>query len=616
MHSFSKTLLGSLFVLSPLSAAMAADQVHQLPVITNTVANIVEQDSQKTLAAVTVINREEIERKQFNSVEELLQTLPGVSLKNSGGAGKATSISIRGTNANAILVLVDGQKIGSATTGQAAFQHLPIDQVERVEVVRGPRSSLYGSEAIGGVIKIFTRKGTQNGLKPFASLKYGSHETYDANAGINIKTDKRWATLSVAGVHTQGIDATASPVEPDRDGYKNYSVSLNAGQQLTEKLAIDINVLHVDGTTEYDNSFSVNPEQKIQQNVYGVGATYDINELWTTQLKVGRAEDKEDTLSDKTSQYVYDTTKDSISWLNTLKFNENNTLLLGYDYLNDKIKGSGVQSYVNNERDNHGYFAQYLGNYNQVEVQAALRQDDNEQFGTHTTGNATLGYHFDQALVFISYGTAFKAPTFNDLYSPYGGVLNLKPEQSENYEIGLKGQFQTFDWELNGFYNEIEDLIVWRPDAPGSWNWYASQIDKARIRGIELNFGQNLANWKWNVNYTYQDPENRSAGATKGKQISYRAKQLFNATADYTMNKWTLGGAVHAEDKRFVDSEGLNTSSLPSFATADTRVTYQATPEFSIQAKLANMFDKQYQTSEGYNQDGRTAWVTLRYAMK
>ncbi len=615
MRILSKAFISSLFTLSPLSVAIAAENVVQLPTI-NTVANLVEQDSQKTMAAVTVIDRTEIERKQFNSVEELLKTLPGVSMKNSGGAGKATSISLRGTNANAILVLVDGQKIGSATTGQAAFQFLPIDQIERVEVVRGPRSSLYGSEAIGGVIQIFTRKGTENGIKPFASFTYGSHETYDANAGINIKTDKSWATLSVAGEHTQGIDATDTPTERDRDGYKNYSVSLKAGHQLTDQLALDVDALHVDGTTKYDNSYAVNPEQKIQQNVYGIGATYNVNDLWSTQVKLGRAEDKEDTLSANKSQFVYDTTKDSVSWLNTLNFNKNNTLLLGYDYINDKVKGSGVKDYVEKERDNHGYFAQYLGNYNQVELQAALRLDDNEQFGTHTTGNATLGYRFDQAMVYASYGTAFKAPTFNDLYSPYGGVLDLDPEQSKNYEIGLKGQFQTFDWELNGFYNEIDDLIVWRPDAPGSWNWYASQIDKARIRGAELSLGQTLANWKWNVNYTYQDPENRSEGAAKGKQISYRAKQLFNASADYTMEKWTVGGTVHAEDKRYIDADGLNTASLPSFATADTRVTYQATPEFSIQAKLANMFDKQYQTSQGYNQDGRTAWVTLRYAMK
>src|SRR5690606_5278904 len=162
----------------PLSAAMAADQVHQLPVITNTVANIVEQDSQKTLAAVTVINREEIERKQFTSLQELLRTVPGVTYTNSGGLGQPTSISIRGTGSTAVLVLVDGQKLGSATSGQTSFEHLPVDQIERVEVVKGPRSSLYGSEAVGGVIQIFTRKGTQNGVKPFASLKYGSHETY------------------------------------------------------------------------------------------------------------------------------------------------------------------------------------------------------------------------------------------------------------------------------------------------------------------------------------------------------------------------------------------------------------------------------------------------------
>lgn len=622
MHSFSKTLLGSLFVLSPLSAAMAADQVHQLPVITNTVANIVEQDTQKTLAAVTVIDREEIERKQFTSLQELLRTVPGVTYSNTGGLGKVTSVSIRGTGNRHALVLVDGQKVGSATLGETAFEHFPIDQIERVEVLRGPRSSLYGSEAISGVIQIFTRKGTQNGVKPFASFTYGSHETYQSNVGLNVKHDNTWATLSLAGTKTQGIDATNinEANDLDKDGYENKSASLRMGHKFNDQFNVDASVLVVDGENEYDNRDdwgspyidANNVHSKIEQNVYSIGATYKPFDVWTTGLKLGRSEDKLDSRDANPS--VINTQRDSLSWLNTLNFNKQNTLMLGFDYQNDEV--SGTKAYAVKERDNKAYFAQYLGSFGSFDVQGAVRQDDNEQFGNHTTGSATLGYRFnDTVQSYVSYGTAFKAPTFNDLYWPGSENPTLVPEESENYEIGFKGVISNVQWELNGFYNEIENMIAWAPNATG--NYVPSNIDNAKIKGAELSFTQQLNDFVWNVNYTYQEPENETAGL-HGKQLFLKPKQIFNASADYTMDKWTVGASVHAEDKRYTNA--TNTAELGSFATVDTRVTYQATPEFSVQAKLANIFDKEYSTNYSnstlFNQDGRTAWVTLRYAMK
>ena len=599
---------------------MAADQVHQLPVITNTVANIVEQDAQKTLAAVTVIDRAEIERKQFSSLQDLLRTVPGVTYSNTGGLGKTTSVSIRGTGNRHALVLVDGQKVGSATLGETAFEHFPIDQIERVEVLRGPRSSLYGSEAIGGVIQIFTRKGNQNGIKPFASFTYGSHETYQGNVGLNIRQNDTWATLNLAGTKTKGIDATNITEVPDldKDGYENKSASLRMGHKFSDQFDVDASILVVNGENEYDSKDLPwtpdveNVHSKIEQNVYSIGATYKPFDMWTTGLKLGRSEDKLDSRDGYPS--VINTQRDSLSWLNTLNFNKQNTLMLGFDYQNDEV--SGTKAYAVKERDNKAYFAQYLGSFGDFDVQGAIRQDDNEQFGNHTTGSATLGYRFNDAVqTYVSYGTAFKAPTFNDLYWPGSESPTLVPEESENYEIGFKGVISNVQWELNGFYNEIENMIAWAPNASG--NYVPSNIDKAKIKGAEVSFTQQLNDFVWNLNYTYQEPENETAGL-HGKQLFLKPKQIFNASADYTMDKWTVGASVHAEDKRYTNA--ANTDELGSFATVDTRVTYQATPEFSVQAKLANMFDKEYSTNYSnstlFNQDGRTAWVTLRYAMK
>lgn len=618
MHFLSKTIFGYFFILSPLSLAIAAENTVKLPTI-NTVANLTAQENSKTLAAVTVIDREEIELKQFNSLQDLLRTIPSVSFNNTGGQGKTTGISIRGTNSNAVLVLVDGQRLGSATTGTTAFEHLPIDQIERVEVVRGPRSSLYGSDAIGGVIQIYTRKGSQNGAKPFASFTYGAHETYDANVGVDLRNDQSWASLSVAGLHTQGIDATDSVSEADHDGYKNYSVSLKAGHQVTDQLAVDMNFLRVDGKTQIDNTWTPNtsPFTNIEQNVYGIGLDYQQSDLWNSKLKIGFSEDSQDNYTKAGLNNVFNTRKETLSWLNTLKFNESNSLNLGFDYLNDKVSGSGVKDFTEKSRDNLGYFAQYLGQFGNFDVQGAIRIDDNEQFGDHTTGNATLGYDFNPFLqAYVSYSMGFRAPTFNELYYPEsygsGGNIDLKPEESENYEIGLKGNVLSANWAINAFQNNIDNMIV---------GWTPYNIAEARVRGIELTLGQSLEHLSWNMNYTYQDPENRSEGINKGKQITYKPTQLFNLSAGYRLDKWTVGASVHGEDKRYITASNRTDPYNPkaylgSFVITDARVSYQATPEFSIQAKLANMFDKQYQTNYGYDQDGRTAWVTLRYAMK
>ncbi len=602
MNQMYTIALGGLLVLSPLSMAMAAEKtVFQLPKI-NVVANLVEQANTDTLAAVTVIEREEIERKQFSSLQDLLRTIPSISYVNTGGLGQTTGLSIRGTNSNAVLVMVDGQKLASATTGQTAIEHLPIDQIERIEVVRGPRSSLYGSEAVGGVIQIYTRKGTADGIKPYASLKYGSHETYDANVGVDIRKENTWMSASLAGLKTQGLDVLTSKTEEDKDGYKNVSASLKAGHQFNELFAIEVNALHVQGEAEYDGG--VNPENEIQQNVYGAGLTFTPNDIWTSKFNVGISQDKYETFDSKKTTGKFDTEKQTVSWLNTIEFNKNHSLVAGVDYLNDKVTSS--TDYDEKERNNIGLFTQYIGQFNAVNLQAALRSDDNEQFGQHTTGNIALGYQFnDYYNAYMSYGTAFRSPTFNDLYYPGWANPNLEPEESENIEIGFKGS-QLIDWELIGFVNKIDNLIANQNNG------------QAKIKGIELSLGQNFDALSWNVNYTYQDPENQNPNA-KGKQLTFKPAQLFNASLDYKVEDWTIGGSVHAEEKRYTDA--LNTAKLAGFAIADVRVAYQVTPEFSVQAKLANMFDKEYYTNNSWNgdvyrQDGRTAWVTLRYAMK
>lgn len=622
MSKFFKPASLTLAILSISSVALAntPTEVDGLEPIVVT-ANRIDTAAKDVLASVTVINRQEIEQKQYASLLEALNSVPSIAISNSGGAGKISSISIRGTSNRHVLVLVDGQKVGSATLGETAFEHFPISHIERIEIVRGARSGIYGSEAVGGVIQIFTRKNNDsNSIKAFGAATIGSHQSYQGNLGLSATSDKAWATLNIATEFTDGFNATniQQTQDLDKDGYKNKSASLRTGYSFNDRFKLDAHALMVDAKNDYDypdwNADTTNVHGNIKQNVYGIGANIKPLNAWDLNIKVGRSEDKLDSHDGFPS--IINTQRDTINVQNTLTLPANQKVVIGVDYQHDKV--SGTTNYVIKERDNKGYYAQYITQFNGLNVQGAVRLDDNEQFGDKTTGNIALGYQFNDAIqAYASYATAYKAPTFNDLYWPSAENPTLVPEESKNYEIGFKGSLFNLDWQLNGFQNKIENMIVWAPNSSGAW--VPSNVNKAEIKGVELALGQKLDKLSWNASYTYQDPIHKTTDVNTNKQLVLRAKQLAKFSADYDLtDKLSTGLSVYASDKRYINVS--NTSYLSGFATADFRISYRILPEFLVQAKLANAFDKTYNThysnSTPYTQDGRTAWLTFRYDMK
>ena len=245
------------------------------------------------------ITRADIERQQARSIQDLLRGVPGVSISNSGGAGKNTSVFMRGTESDHILVMIDNIKVGSATSGATAFENIPIEQIERIEIVRGPRSSLYGSEAIGGVIHIFTRKGESGGLKPNFGFGGGTYGTLEGSVGLSQRGTQGWLNMNASGIGTKGFNAcTGSDTagwftnEPDRDGYRNVAGSLRAGYRFQNGLEIDASFMHSAGKTEFDGSF-VN-KAVLAQQVLGGTARYSPVDFWRMNLIAGRSRDDSD----------------------------------------------------------------------------------------------------------------------------------------------------------------------------------------------------------------------------------------------------------------------------------------------------------------------------------
>lgn len=573
----------------------------------NITANRRAQSNNTTLAAVTIITRAEIEKYQAHTIPEVLRRVPGINISNNGGIGKQTSVFMRGTNSGHVLVLIDGIRHGSATLGSTAFQHIPLDQVERIEVVKGPRSSLYGSEAIGGVINIITRKGG-NGFKPSVELGYGSHDTLKGSVNIANGDAVHWYNINVQSNDTIGINACNSTTagcfadEPDKDGYHRDSIALRGGHTFKgDKLKAEASFLRAEGDTEFDGSFQ-NSADFIQQ-VASAKLTVKATDKMNIRFQVGQSRDENKNFKTGTFASRFNTERDSASLIADVDLKDGTGFLLGVDWRDDKVESS--TEYAEKSRHSKGVFGSVSGQFDNTHINLSLRDDDNEQFGNHTTGGIAIGQQLSDSIMFkVSYGTAFKAPTFNQLYFPNYGSATLKPEASENYELGLTGQLTNGKWEVNAFENQIENLIGGFP---------VNNIDQARIRGLEAGASTRLAGFNLATNITLQKPENRT-GANAGKLLRERPRKMLNLDIDRQLGKWNLGASVHAESVRFSNTD--NSDRLAGFTTLDLRGEYALAKNWRVGVKVANALDKDYVTKKGYNQDGVNGMLTIKYAPK
>jgi vitamin B12 transporter len=423
--------------------------------------------------------------------------------------------------------------------------------------------------------------------------------------------DKASFNASVSGVDTQGFNACNGEPwvagcfthEPDKDGYRNLSGSLRAGYRFDNGAAVDAHWLRSDADSQYDGSYQ--NESETMQQVLGLGVSFSAGEIWSIALKGGRSWDESDNFKDDAFSASFDTRRDTLSWQNDLSLAEDQLLTLGLDYQNDEVDGS--TAYAVSSRDNTGLFGQYLGQYGQHEWQLSLRGDDNEQFGRETTGSLAWAYAFAGGpRLSASYGTAFKAPTFNELYYPYFGNPDLSPEQSKSLELGLAAHHGWGHWSLHVYQTDIDDLIAF--DA----NSYApANIDSTRIRGLEVIVGTQLGQWDLDANLTLLDPVNKSDGPNRDNLLPRRAEQSINIDVQRTFGAFSLGAALNGVGKRYDDF--ANTRKLDAYLTVDLRGEYRIDQAWRVQARLDNLFDEDYETAAYYNQPGRSLFVSLRY---
>lgn len=577
-------------------------------------ANRDVQQRSDSSAASTVFTREDIDRLQPSSVSELLNRVPGVQVIQNGGRGTSSSLFIRGTSSAQSLVLVDGQRIGSASAGGSPLEYLNVEQIERIEVLRGPRSAVYGADAIGGVVQIFTRRASGEGLNPRLRLGYGSRNTWERSLGLSGGNESTRFSLSASADDTRGINHTDSRVRPDsdHDAYRNNAFSLNLNHRFNERLEGGFSVLDQRGESEFDyGSYGAYPYSDFQLSSYSGFLSANINERWTSRVELGHSENRYVERADDASlSGPFSTYRDSASWLNTLALDGGQSLLLGIDWYVDSLNSD--TQYDEDERWNQALFVQHSWQGEVFSTELGLRHDKNEQFGSENTFNGALTYHLDADNdVILSYAEGFRAPTFNDLYWPADPMWgassnpNLDPEKSKTYELQWRSQLAEKTLLQASLYRtDIEDAIVF-VDIPRN-------VQKARINGFEASLQQELFGWQGNAALSIIDPRDRDSGHT----LPRRAKRTLSLDLDRQFGDIGIGATWQVFSRSY--DALANTEELPGYGLLSLRSNWQATSEITLGFKVDNVLDKDYTraihwTGAEYMGEGRTALVSVTW---
>jgi len=574
------------------------------------------QTQDQTLAPVRVIDRAEIERRDPASLPELLRGEAGVSIVNNGGTGKASSLLLRGTEAGQVLVLVDGVKVGSATYGGVALQDIPVEQIERIEIVRGPFSSLYGSEAMGGVVQIFTRR-PQSAFSPNLALSVGSDNYRRYSAGVSGRSDTDlgvgggWYAVQAAHEQTDGYnalrDAGSFYFDPDRDGYRNDSLSVQGGWRFNRQWDAEVNALRADSRNEYDGFDNLS---KGTEQVVGGKLRYAASERVKLTASVGESAELSDTYLDAAFSSTYDTHR-QIGSLQADIGAGPGLLTVGFDWQRDEIESN--ETFDADSRIDRGLFAQWQQSFGAQSLQASVRRDDNSQFGGKTTGSALWGWNFTDALrLTASYGTAFKAPTFNDLYYPSFGNPRLGPETSRSAELGLRGEHGWGQWALNAYQTDVDDLIAYDADLIDDTHPFGqpNNLGKARIRGAEASAETELAGFRLRGALTWLDAR-ADGGLNDGQWLPRRARHSGRVDLDRDFGGFSAGASVFASGARY--DTLANTTRMGGYGLLDLRVGWRVAPDWRLTLSANNVFDRDYETARWYAQPGRNYQLTLRY---
>lgn len=582
-----------LLALSPV-AVVQAEETQSAVIVT---ATRTAQTADATIAPVIVIDREEIANNPAADVSDLLRMHAGIDIGRNGGPGQQTSVFIRGAESNHTLVMIDGVKINPGTIGTAAIQNIRLDMIERIEIVKGPRSTLYGSEAIGGVINIITRRGKE-GSHYEINAGYGSFDTRTIGFNAHNKADTRAAGITVNAKQSDGY--TIRSTSAIERGYDNLNLHLYGKRRLGETDA-QISYWHSSGTTEYLD-FLLNPvDQDYTNSALSISFDNSFTTSWLSKLKLSRIVDEID--QNQSADFAH-TQRDVLDWQHDVQISDDQLLTAGIYLSQEHTQASVFGSSFDQTIDVNAVFVQDDLRFGDHHLLMGLRHTDHETYGTHNTGSIDYAWHITDAWqLMVGVASGFRSPDSTDLFGGTSANPNLLPEESENKELGLKYTISKQQQiRINYFNNDITNLIEYDFGSSQMQN-----IAEAQVRGTELEYQFTGTNWLVKASAISQDPQNKADGA----QLSRRSKQSYSLAVDYRQSDYQLGLDILHSGER--DNSAYDSLILDAYTLVNFNAHYQATKRLSLNGRIENLTDETYELAATYRPPERSYYLELLY---
>ncbi len=611
-------LIASLLAASlPAVAQTALDPV----VVTGT--REAESLSRST-ADLVVIDAATIARSTADSVEDLLRREAGLQLVRAGGPGQSTGFFIRGASTSSTLVLVDGVRIGSATLGQAELEALSLSQVDHIEVLRGPGSSLYGADGVGGVVQIFTRRGS--GAPRFtAHAAYGRYRSAEGAVGVSGSEGSFDYALSLGHDGSRGVSSifpndAYGYFNPDDDGFSRNTGSVRLGYSPAKGHRIGVGVLEAKLHSRYDSGdfdpvtsgTDPSPDFRGFLTTRVVSADYrgELTTLWTTSMQLSHNVDDLTSGGGSLSRFI--TFRDQATWQNLLRLSADQRVVLAYEHVGEKA-GGDIYAFGPTRRNN-AFIAGYSGHLGSGDLQADVRHDDNSVYGGNTTGRLGYAYEVLRGLKLRALaGTTFRAPTFNDLFYPGYGVVTVQPERGRSVEFGIDWQRGDTRAAVTVYRNRVRNLIAYQPDrsfcpaAPVFDPGCAGNVGRAKLQGATITAGQRWGGLDVRATVGLLDATN----ADTGHRLARRAAHQENLSVDYDRGAWTVGGALLVVGRR-PDAEN-GSAALGGYGVVDLKATWRIRSQWQVESKLLNALDHRVEPLRDFQGLGRQAWIGVRF---
>lgn len=582
-----KPALAAVLVASCFYSAYAEDIEH-----ISIYANRTATPQQAVLASITVLQREDIVARQANDLPALLAQLPGVNLSRDGGRGQSSGVYIRGGNTGHTLVLIDGVRSGSATLGYKSLAMLPLELIERIEVIRGSRAAWYGSDALSGVIAITTRRA--------ATVELNANVGSYGQAGTDISASHvsgQLALRATAGVSRGDGFNVREDLDPDADGYNQKFIKLAADYQTTLGVVTaqaDVN----SGFYQFDTAWGSEDETDTLNRAYLLGWQHQYGQ-WQHQAQLSRNLDREASFGPD-SRSPFNTERDEFSYQAATALTDTLSVLAGVNWYQEQVS-KAAPNFEQNSRINRALFAGLTYQQAALQLEATVRRDLIDQYGGNNTWQLAGGYQLSEHWQLrVSRGAAFKAPSFNELYYPGFANPDLKPQQSISDEVALTYQRGGHTAQLAWFDRDVTNLIQGVEQA--------ENVLLASISGVEFSVKQQWQQLSTDFAYTWLDSENHSTGF----KLERRPEHSVNWRGVYDADRWSVFVSADYQSETY-QGAFAPVSDLGGFTLWALGGSYQWSQTLAVRAKVDNLFDKHYQSSAGYATAGINFGLSLSY---